>query len=236
MEKSKKLVKIPGLATALEKLSQHDLIADTVKAVRQEAKKIKVFCTTGNGCVRLTMKPLVGDVDDWLGPGAINIDEMDFGLREYVYGIHPLGSHVIAWEAADGHTEPVNCYAYSSLKTGTRMHFSYSTPQMAQARLKNAQYYTEENGWSTSPGALLSRVYFNNAPILEFVVCVSGAKAEEDEICAIVGLEVANDTFRHYGFTVVSNIDNNTEPSDDSSDADDTDESNDEGAADTDSP
>lgn len=206
MENNKSLIKIPGLAAALGRLSLHNMLVDIVKAVRQEAEKIEVFRTTGNGCIRITLKPRAGDVDDWLGPGAINVDEEDFGLREFAYGIHPQGSHVIAWEAPDGHTEPVNCYSYSSLKTATRLHFGFGTPQATPSMAEHASYYVEDNGWSKKDGTALSWIYFDGKPILELVVCVSGAKSEEDKVCAMAGLEVSNDTFEYYGFTVVSDL------------------------------
>ena len=42
---------------------------------------------------------------------------MDICEREFIFKIDPRGSHTIQYVCEDGHTEPVNCYGYSALKT-----------------------------------------------------------------------------------------------------------------------
>ena len=206
MENNKNLV---GIHAALIGLNLDTMIRQAVLAIRAEAEKIPVFRETHNGCIRITIAPLVRDTDIWLDTGSMcdglhGLDnENDLSWREFAYKIHPGGSYVINWvDESDGHTEPVNCYAFSALKIAALENADSETGKNDMT--EHPDFYVEANGWGQYAGALMTKVYYNGVLVMKVYVCVSGAKSKEDEQCAAEGMKVVNDLLTGRGLKVVS--------------------------------
>lgn len=129
--------------------------------------------------------------------------------REFVYKIDPRGSYTIQYVCEDGHTEPVNCYAYSALKTAwaslkrswmeaklKRKGFANIARDYAK---KHPQFFTEENGWSMHDGSVYTTVTLDGEDFCHLYVCTSGAKSSEDKECSLAGILEAQEYFeRHF--------------------------------------
>ena len=171
---------------------------------RTKTQTIPCFKNKGQGCIKVVMRPLVWETDVWLGHGlscAYGQDSvLDTVDREWTFTVQPRGSHDMSWESPDdGHIELVNCSGYASLKIAYRDFMDRH--DMSQAR--DLTQFCEENGWSMHRGAVLSTIGFKDKPILKVFVCVSGAKSDEDEQCALEGLSIANAMFTNAGLSVI---------------------------------
>lgn len=182
-------------------LKYQDLLWRIVGAVRREARTIPLFRDSHNGCIRITIVPLTQDADIWLGGGTSDFGEFpevniaDVCEREFVYKIDPRGSHTIQCVCEDGHTEPVNCYGYSALKTAwacwkRKMRKSSDEPYMG--------CFTEDNGWSVHDGSVCTTVTLDGKDFCRLYVCTSGAKSSEDKQCSLAGILEAQECFEHY--------------------------------------
>ncbi len=182
-------------------LKYQDLLWRIVGAVRREARTIPLFRDSHNGCIRITIVPLTQDADIWLGGGTSDFGEFpevniaDVCEREFVYKIDPRGSHTIQCVCEDGHTEPVNCYGYSALKTAwaswkRKMRKSSDEPYMG--------YFTEDNGWSVHDGSVCTTVTLDGKDFCRLYVCTSGAKSSEDKQCSLAGILEAQECFEHH--------------------------------------
>lgn len=186
-------------------LKYQDLLWRIVGAVRREARTIPVFRNSHNGCIRITIIPLTQDADTWLGGELSSFqlfdhehmgrEIMDVCEREFIFKIDPSGSHTIQYVCEDGHTEPVNCYGYSALKTAwaswkRKMRKSSSEPYMG--------YFTEDNGWSMHDGSVYTTVTLGGEDFCRLYVCTSGAKSSEDKQCSLAGILEAQEYFERY--------------------------------------
>lgn len=194
-------------------LKYQDLLWRIVGAVRREAQTIPAFRDSHNGCIRITIVPLTQDADTWLGGGTSSFGEFpevniaDVCEREFVYKIDPRGSHTIQYVCEDGHTEPVNCYGYSALKTAWAswkrkfddavrkgLGETFSDFQFRQ----HTQFFTEDNGWSMHDGSVCTTVTLGGEDFCRLYVCTSGAKSSEDKECSLAGILEAQEYFEHH--------------------------------------
>lgn len=155
--------------------------------------------------------PLCRDADEWLGgisqfePALFGDGVSDICVREFVFKIDPRGSYTIQYTCEDGHTEPVNCYGYSALKTAWA---SWKWKFDAEVRKKDlgetfadfqyrqhTQFFTEDNGWSMHDGSVCAMVWMAGAEFLQLHVCTSGAKSSEDKECSLAGISEAQKWF-----------------------------------------
>lgn len=180
--------------SSIRGINLETLCEATRDAIREEAENIPGF---DNGCIRLTMVPLSELAHDWLTNGqGQKYDANDIVEFERIYKINPSGTHTImCHDDEDDHTKPVNCYAYSALKTAFRS-YMYNHNQQRPAP-EDAGFFVEGNGWSVHRGSVLCDVYdpIRSGPVMRVYVCVSGAKAEEDEQCAIKGAKIVQAAF-----------------------------------------
>lgn len=190
-----------------QSFTYQELASTIVKAVRGRAATIPAFRDSHNGCIRITMVPLCKDADVWLGGMSnyqtwLNGEEQDVCEREFVYKIDPRGSHTIQYVCEDGHTEPVNCYGYSALKTAWAswkrkfddavrkgLGETFSDFQFRQ----HTQFFTEENGWSMQSGSVYATISVAEVDFIRLYVCTSGAKSDEDEQCSLYGMLAAQE-------------------------------------------
>lgn len=166
-----------------QSFTYQELASTIVKAVRERAATIPAFRDSHNGCIRITMVPLCKDADVWLGGMSnyqtwLNGEEQDVCEREFVYKIDPRGSHTIQYVCEDGHTEPINCYSYSALKTAwaskVRQWQNINRPIEPGPA---SGYYIEENGWSMHDGSVYTTVTLGGEDFCRLYVCTSGAKS-----------------------------------------------------------
>ncbi len=194
-------------------LTYQNLVHRIVGAVRRRAQSIPAFRDSHNGCIRITIVPLLRAADEWLGEISnfstwLESDENDICEREFVFKIDPRGSHTIQYVCEDGHTEPVNCYGYSALKTAwaswkrkfdavTRkgdLGETFSDFQYHQ----HTQFFTEDNGWSMHDGSVCTTIMLDGEDFCRLYVCTSGAKSSEDKECSLAGILEAQEYFEHY--------------------------------------
>lgn len=204
----------------LSDLVYQSMLLQIVVAVRKQAKTIPVFRDSRNGCIRITIVPLSPEADKWLGgflyhecteydaENPDGLDVIDVGKRDFTFKIDPKGSYTVQYVCEDGHTEPVNCYGYSALKTA---YASWQRKFDAEVRDKDlgetfadfqyrqhTQFFTEENGWSMEDGAVYTTVSLNGEDFIRLYVCTSGAKSSEDRECSLAGILKAQQFFRRY--------------------------------------
>lgn len=183
-------------------LKYQDLLWRIVGAMRRRARNVPAFRDSHNGCIRITIVPLSRIADEWLGGlndyrrGHLGMEIVDTCEREFVFKIDPRGSHTIQCVCEDGHTEPVNCYGYSALKTAwaswkRKMRKSFGEPYM--------RYFTEENGWSMHDGSVYTTITLDGEDFIRLYVCTSGAESSEDKECSLAGILEAQECFVHYG-------------------------------------
>lgn len=208
MEKKKGLLEI----------TYQNVVWRIVGAVRRKAQDIPVFRDSHNGCIRITIVPLSRDADEWLGGGLYDDSclydyechagaEIDCCEREFVFKIDPRGSHTIQYVCEDGHTEPVNCYGYSALKTAWAswkrkfdeavrkgLGETFSDFQYRQ----HTQFFSEDNGWSMHDGSVYTTITLDGEDFVRLYVCTSGAKSSEDKECSLAGILEAQECFIHY--------------------------------------
>lgn len=189
-----------------------ELASTIVKAVRERAATIPSFRDSHNGCIRITMVPLCKDADVWLGGMSnyqtwLNGEEQDVCEREFVYKIDPRGSHTIQYVCEDGHTEPVNCYGYSALKTAwaswkrkfdDAVHRGIGETFSDFQFRQHTQFFSEDNGWSMHDGSVCTTVTLDGEDFCRLYVCTSGAKSDEDKQCSLAGILEAQEYFERY--------------------------------------
>lgn len=166
----------------------------TVGAVRRKAQTIPIFRDSHNGCIRITVVPLTQDADEWLGGGLSGyfLEPNGNGIleipeREFVFKIDPRGSYTIQYVCEDGHTEPVNCYGYSALKTAWALD-QHRRRKAGDSSEPYMGYFIEENGWSTHCGVACTTITLNGEDFIDLCVCTSGAKSSEDKECSLAGI------------------------------------------------
>lgn len=185
--------------TFFNRIDLNETINYIVDQGRIAKDKIPVFRETGNGCILIVARPLCKEADVWLG----NLSHYDshglpIDVNEYVFArtITPGHSHTIQWEdPKDGHTEPVNCFAYAMMKV------AYLS-RLAKLRITSEQdteanstgFFCEENGYSRHKGAVCTTVYLGTKPLMRLYICFSGATEDEDLECA----EEVTINVRHY--------------------------------------
>lgn len=180
-----------------------DLLKAIRKDVRKAAKLVEAFETSKNGSIRIRIEPLCKAAAAWLdGCSEKDVDLDDFGMREFVYKIHPLGSHTITWtDEADGHSELVSCYSYSALKIAFLDFRQKYNPEVTP---EQPGYFTEDNGWSPHRGPVSGIATYETTDgsqivdVFRLTVCVSGATSVEDEACAVAGINAAADIWRSF--------------------------------------
>lgn len=188
-------------------------LVQTIKvAVRQSARTVPAFRDSKNGCIRITIVPLSALADAWLGGGLSDFGKVaevpinDVCEREFVYKIHPEGSHTIQYVCEDGHIEPVNCYGYSALKTAwaswkRRFEAAERENDLGETFAdfqfrQHTQFFTEDNGWSMHEGSVWATVTLDGEEFCRLYVCTSGARSTEDEQCSLVGMAAAQEFFK----------------------------------------
>ena len=188
-------------------LKYQDLLWRIVGAVRREARTIPAFRDSHNGCIRITIIPLAQDADTWLGGELSSFqlfdhehmgrEIMDVCEREFIFKIDPRGSHTIQYVCEDGHTEPVNCYGYSALKSAWALD-QHRRRKVGDSSEPYMGYFIEENGWSTHCGAACTTITLNGEVFIDLCVCTSGAKQDKDMECSLAGILEAQEFFEHY--------------------------------------
>lgn len=184
-------------------LKHQELLWRIVSAVRRRAQTVPAFRNSHNGCIRITVAPLTQEADNWFGGGLSDyfLDSHGNGIleiseREFVFKIDPRGSHTIQCICEDGHTEPVNCYGYSALKTAWaswRRKNGLSLPCPSDAKV-----FCEENGWSIHEGSVYTTITLDGEDFARLYVCTSGAKSSEDKECSLAGVLEAQEYFKCY--------------------------------------
>ena len=198
-------------------LKYQDLLWRIVGAVRRQARTIPAFRDSHNGCIRITIIPLTQDADTWLGGELSSFQRfdhehmgreiMDVCEREFIFKIDPRGSHAIQYVCEDGHTEPVNCYGYSALKTAwaswkrkldDAVHRGIGETFSDFQFRQHTQFFSEDNGWSMHDGSVCTTVTLDGEDFCRLYVCTSGAKSDEDKQCSLAGILEAQEYFERY--------------------------------------
>lgn len=224
MEKKAELSK---LKYDLLNVKYQDLLWRIVGAVRRTAKTIPAFRDSHNGCIRITIVPLCEDAEIWFGGGlseyqlfdseSMGHEVTDVCEREFVFKIDSRGSHTIQWaDPNDGHTEPVNCYGYSALKTAyaSRINLARRGQLNDNGNAYGMQYFIEDNGWSMHDGSVCTTVSIAGSDFIMLYVCTSGAKSSEDRACSLAGMLEAQKFFVRLNATAKfdPHIDGDEEP------------------------
>lgn len=198
---------------SLLEMTYQSMIWRIVGAVRRKAQDIPAFRDSHNGCIRITIVPLSRDADEWLGGlndyrnFHLSTEIVDICEREFVFKIDPRGSHTIQYVCDDGHTEPVNCYGYSALKTAWaswKRRFDEAVRKGLGETFSDFQYrqhtqfFTEDNGWSMHDGSVYTTITLDGEDFVRLYVCTSGAKSSEDKECSLAGILEAQECFEHY--------------------------------------
>ncbi len=193
-------------------LKYQHLIKGIVNEVRRAARAIPEFRDSKSGCIRITMVPLSGLADAWLGGGLSEFGEFsevnthDVCERDFSYAIFPGGSHTIQYVCEDGHTEPVNCYGYSALKVAYASWERKFTEWIQREPLmegcataeyeERTKFFCAENGYSRDEGVVYTTIYLDGAKFIRLYVTVSGAQSgADDKRCAFAGMMAVQDYF-----------------------------------------
>lgn len=196
MENSKNLV---GLGAALAQDSMADVVDEIVWVVRDKADTIPNFVKANGGCIQITFAPCAREVATWLNLSTDSLADDDLGEINITRKIYPSGSYVVDFKSEDG-IDRVNCRGYAALKTAYQMESDY----IASLSEDEQKGLVEENGWAKCDGCAKRMFYFRGIPVLKLCVCVSGAAADEDKLCAEEGLEAASKKFSYIGLTYTS--------------------------------
>lgn len=168
------------------------IVKGTLNACREAAEEIPVFKETRNGCYVTMYVPLCPEADVWLGGMSVCDGKGKFlDVHEYVSAntVLPGGSHTIQWkDPTDGHTEPVNCYAYATMKIAYLSRLVKEGISCCESDLK-ANEYLDANGYAKHKGAVCTTVYRRCQPLFRVYDAVSGATQDEDLACA---MKIAN--------------------------------------------
>lgn len=175
-------------------------IVDEVRCSIQSLPERKRFT---KGCIRIMMVPLCSEASEWIGGisryyPAISGQENDICEQEFVFAIVPGGSHTIQYVCDDGHTEPVDCYAYSALKIAYLSWKRKFNAKVADDNIpeslehhefqRQRQYRVPGNGYTDDPGAIYTTVSYEGSDFMRIYISVSGAQSgNDDESCAMMG-------------------------------------------------
>ncbi len=186
-----------------------ELGAEICDVLRKKAQEIPVFKKTGKGLIRVKFRPCCKEADEWLG-GLSNFDvescqDPDIVDYELDFSISPGSSHVINYVDNDGTAMNVDCYAFSALKIA---HCSLAQDLGIGLRSGleiDIDNLTEDNGYGPYRGAICVEIkeaipdkVFEQPEMKDWCwvyVCVSGAKSEEDEACALEAVPVIRKFF-----------------------------------------
>ncbi len=201
---------------ALLQIKYQEMLQRIVNATRSRAQTVPKFRDSGNGCIRITIAPLSDLAESWLGGGLSDFSEGFSGLkfndvceREWVFPIRPGGSHTILWtDPNDGHTEHINCYAFSAMKiafmswwrrraqANDLKKFRKLVRKLAEGDIPHdLKHFTAENGWAANLGVTCTTVKLDHKDFIRLYVCVSGADEEDDEACALAGMMTVEEFF-----------------------------------------
>lgn len=183
-------------------ISCQKFVRQVVDEVRRVADTYVEMKRNKNGCIRITMVPLSGLADEWLGGSEEDFNPQDVCEREFVFKINPEGKHTIQYVCEDGHTEPVNCYGYSALKvayaswqrqmTAWAKEYGWPDTLVESEYVRLGQFMIAENGYSTDKGVVWMTIRLNDEDFLRMYVTVSGFQTgEDDEACALMGKNMA---------------------------------------------
>lgn len=188
---------IKSLTNLFIGIGYEDAIDEVVRAGRRAKNSIETFAKSRNGCILVMMVPLCQQADTWLG-GLSEFDDTGraLDLHEYVFArtITPGGSHTIQWvDPKDNHVEPVNCFAYATMKIAYLSHLIKDniSDRDHDETAQGAAYYCEVNGYSSHRGAVCVTVYYADQLLMRFYIVFSGATEDEDLQCAL-------ETARHF--------------------------------------
>ncbi len=183
-----------------------ELVRDIIKAVCDEAEKIKRFKETKQGCLRLTFYPANAAANSWLGgfPYADNyIPDL-----EITYPILPGGTRLAVFEETDAKTGKKNeviidTYTITAGKVAA-VSYVQDDGVMLSGQV-NLPDFIMENGFAPWKGAVCTEVYARKpdgmfADYCGLYVSVSGAEAEEDLRCAAAAIPVIKKFFGKPGY------------------------------------
>lgn len=74
-------------------ISCQKFVRQVVDEVRRVADTYAEMKRNKNGCIRITMVPLSGLADEWLGGSEEDFNPQDVCEREFVFKINPEGKH-----------------------------------------------------------------------------------------------------------------------------------------------
>ncbi len=187
-------------------------LVDKIKdAVREEAKKVPLFKKNQAGAIRITAIPHCAEAYAWLSgnvdlhySGFENFDFEDGAICEHTYPI-VKGGKLTNDFGSRADPKRVNFYSYTAMKTaylslikdGSDIYKS-SMP----CRLKYDKDIIARNGYGVCAGAVCVPIVkepINNIlcgdfddpyDFMDLYISVSGANPDEDEMCALAGLDV----------------------------------------------
>lgn len=176
----------------LSGVKYQNLVTRIVEETRKKAHTYREVRKNKNGCIRITLVPLSGLADEWLGGmGSFAFDAHDVCERELVFKLDPKGSHTMNYVCENGREVPVNCYGYSALKVAFA---SFMRKQGWIATSLPNSDYVEANGWSQDEGSVYATITLNGGDFLRIYVTVSGFQSgRDDRDCALVGMKATND-------------------------------------------
>ncbi len=185
-----------------------ELVLRIVNSIREKAQSVPVFKESGNGAIRICAYPLCKEADDWFGGfGHFPDDNSSEGQRtpvdipdyEHTFAIAPGGSRVIkgTW---DGVEQTVDCYAYSALKIAHCSRAQDLGLGLISGLDLQDPNLLEENGYASHKGAIAFEISVCHHPesLKDFCgiyVCVSGAKSDEDLMCAAAAIDIVKEFF-----------------------------------------
>lgn len=191
-------------------------LADKIKdAVREKAKDVPLFKKNQAGAIRITAFPHCAEAYAWLNgnvnlhySGLENFDFEDSAICERTYPI-VKGGKLTNDFGSRADPKRVDFYSYTAMKIAYLLLIKDNLDTVPttykssmSCRLKYDKDIIARNGYGVCDGAVcvpIAKEPINNIlcgdfddpyDFIDLCISVSGANPEEDEMCALAGLEV----------------------------------------------
>lgn len=188
-----------------------ELVNRIKDAVREKAKEVPLFKKNQAGAIRITAKPHCAEAYAWLNgnvhlhySGFEDFDFEDSAICEHTYPI-VKGGKLTNDFGSRADPKRVNFYSYTAMKVAylwiIKDYMDTYTSSMP-SRLKYDKDIIARNGYGVCAGAVcvpIAKEPTNNIlcgdfddtyPFMDLYISVSGANPEDDEMCALAGINV----------------------------------------------
>ncbi len=180
------------------------ILQQLTNVIKAKAMEHEEFRESKNGAIRVCIVPLSPIAELWLGGGLSKFNILSEGEivndiceREFVFKLHPNGSHTMSFICDDEHIEPVDCYGYTALKVAFASRKRNLNEWIQERKVteemlqKETQYCIPENGYTADPGVAHTTVTINGEPFIRLYIAISGFQDGTDDLtCVKVGMEL----------------------------------------------